>query len=87
MKNNICSVTPGILMMAHLHIPDIDECATNMTVCDSRAICMNTIGSFTCTCQVGYISDGRTDCGEKCPEHPHLLVVSISSSFDHCSLH
>ena len=69
-------------MMAHLrtYIPDIDECATNTTICDSRAICMNTVGSFTCTCQVGLTGDGGSGCGEETQNVPHLLVVSISSS-------
>ncbi|XP_072330240.1 uncharacterized protein [Scyliorhinus torazame] len=32
--------------------PDIDECATNTSTC--QQICMNTIGSFRCSCHPGF---------------------------------
>ena len=31
---------------------DIDECATDSSVCDQ--LCENTIGSFLCSCRDGY---------------------------------
>lgn len=37
---------------------DIDECATNNDDCDDRAVCANTVGSYTCTCGDGYDGDG-----------------------------
>ncbi|XP_078691947.1 uncharacterized protein LOC144922177 [Branchiostoma floridae x Branchiostoma belcheri] len=37
---------------------DIDECATGTDNCDSEATCTNTDGSFTCTCNDGYVGDG-----------------------------
>ena len=38
---------------------DIDECAEN--VCHTSAACENSIGSFQCTCTVGFNGDG-TNC-------------------------
>ena len=35
---------------------DIDECKS--TPCDKNAACVNTDGSFTCTCNTGYSGDG-----------------------------
>ena len=67
-----------------LHIPDINECAKNTTVCDSRAICINTIGSFTCSCQVGYTGDGRSGCGKEYPNHS---PPTSCKHMDLCSLH
>ena len=37
---------------------DIDECAANNGGCSSAANCTNTIGSFTCMCETGYIGNG-----------------------------
>jgi len=37
---------------------DIDECAENNGGCHAQAVCNNTEGSFTCTCNPGYTGDG-----------------------------
>jgi hypothetical protein len=41
---------------------DIDECADNLDNCDPRAKCINTVGSFTCTCMIDlqFWGDGIT---------------------------
>jgi len=39
-------------------IIDVDECLTNNGGCDENAICMNTPGSFNCSCKIGYSGDG-----------------------------
>ena len=39
-------------------ISDIDECSSENN-CDVNARCMNTIGSYNCTCKKGYQGDGR----------------------------
>lgn len=40
---------------------DIDECQVDTTLCDQ--ICMNTDGSFTCTCHEGYqLTAGDKQC-------------------------
>ena len=35
----------------------MDECLSNST-CDANATCNNTEGSYACTCDSGYSSDG-----------------------------
>ena len=42
---------------------DIDECL-EQSPCDQSAMCTNTPGSFTCTCNDGYRGDGMTCTGQ-----------------------
>jgi len=45
----------------------VDECAVNNGGCSTLANCINTIGTFTCTCLPGYTGDGVT-CTSKAKE-------------------
>ena len=38
---------------------NIDECKEETDKCHDKAICTNTIGSYTCTCITGYSGNGR----------------------------
>ena len=42
---------------------DINECTTNP--CDANAVCLNTNGSFNCTCRPGFDGDGNVCKGKK----------------------
>lgn len=44
-----CSISPS---------SDVDECY-NSTVCGPESECHNTLGSYTCTCKVGYAATNR----------------------------
>lgn len=39
---------------------DIDECRTGSANCDTNAECLDTPGSYQCTCNGGYTGDGVT---------------------------
>ncbi len=39
-------------------LSDIEECEDGLDNCDSNATCMNTVGSFTCTCNEGFSGNG-----------------------------
>ncbi|XP_041379174.1 neurogenic locus notch homolog protein 1-like, partial [Gigantopelta aegis] len=39
---------------------DINECQNATYPCDTNAVCGNTVGSYTCTCKVGFSGDGHT---------------------------
>jgi cysteine-rich repeat protein len=39
---------------------DIDECTLDTDNCDANATCANTVGSFTCACNSGYMGTGTT---------------------------
>ena len=51
-------------------LPDIDECVADMDDCHEQASCMNTDGSYTCTCNTGYTGNGQ-ECSGKgyCDAH------------------
>ena len=39
---------------------DVDECTASSPVCDVNAQCLNTRGSYSCRCKVGYSGRGKT---------------------------
>ena len=43
----------------------MNECTINTDDCVDGATCMNTAGSFTCTCPPGFSGDGRAT-GTQC---------------------
>ena len=48
---------------------DVDECLFNP--CHSNAMCNNTVGSFMCSCDFGYVGDGIISCCKL------IIIVSI----------
>ena len=46
-----------------LFLLDIDECAGNP--CDNNAVCLNTNGSYECSCRPGFEGDGESCTGNR----------------------
>ena len=63
------------LMALILFYVDIDECGQRRHTCDAMASCSNTIGSFACTCNIGYQGDGFMCSGMYC----QLFIIIIFS--------
>ena len=49
--------------MLIFYFADINECTDNGHNCDDNAVCNNTVGSFTCSCNAGYSGNGVTCTG------------------------
>ena len=43
----------------------MDECEIGTDECVDDADCVNTEGSYTCTCSSGYVGDGYISCQSK----------------------
>ena len=55
-----CECNDGFSMNTELEFcEDVDECGLGHD-CDQNSTCVNIAGGFTCTCNPGYIADGRT---------------------------
>ena len=39
---------------------DVDECTMAMALCDTNAICVNIVSSYSCYCDHGYIGNGTS---------------------------
>ncbi|EDQ84742.1 uncharacterized protein MONBRDRAFT_34543 [Monosiga brevicollis MX1] len=61
---------------------DVDECALSEDDCNplGRATCTNTLGSYNCTCNAGFIGDGRT-----CNPEDVACAVSVWVDDGDCS--
>lgn len=59
-KGRCHNVIPALPMYT-----DINECDRDLDNCDINAECSNTVGSFNCTCNMGYTGTGvMSDCSE-----------------------
>ena len=49
-----------VYLFAFSFYADIDECVAGNSGCDVRADCVNTAGSYNCTCKTGFSGNGST---------------------------
>ena len=50
--------TASMLVKTILHYVDVDECARGIDECSMNAQCTDTMGSYNCTCNIGYDGNG-----------------------------
>ena len=70
-----------ILLFYFFFFSDLDECASESPACDINAACLNTVGSFSCACNAGYIGDGMNCRGIQILDHGSMLQHRYS--FEH----
>lgn len=58
--------TPSSAQWAYAQCPDVNECAIGLHDCHKHAHCINTNGSYNCTCRRGYEGDGKHTCAQTC---------------------
>ena len=64
---------------------DINECVREQSPCDPNAMCTNTPGAYTCSCDEGYTGDGMTciskyftvDCIIVISGPSHISIITI----------
>ncbi|GJQ88324.1 hypothetical protein Trydic_g3801 [Trypoxylus dichotomus] len=62
-NRNECECTKGYAKVDGKNCADINECDLNPDICRGGGTCVNTEGSFTCTCPPGLtLDDTRTKC-------------------------
>ena len=59
-------------------VSDIDECSSEKE-CHVNATCMNTMGSYTCTCNSGYQGDGRICAGKSKTSNKGIIATDADS--------
>ena len=57
-----------------IYITDDDECTDGTHDCDPNAVCTNTDGSFTCTCNSGFTRSGASCTGMVYYLNDNLLI-------------
>lgn len=66
LQNYFCDQQMGLRLnepLLFFLLVDVDECASDANNCLSgTAACVNTVGSYNCTCNHGYTGDGKTSC-------------------------
>ena len=62
------TMTACVHTTLYIHYPDFNECDLPDNGCDRDAECVNTEGSYQCTCNTGYTGDGHTCSGESCTQ-------------------
>ena len=64
------------LLYIVIAFPDTDECVQRLDNCNQNAVCMNTIGSFDCSCNDGFTGDGVT-CTSRSPFLTSCIVPDM----------
>ena len=69
-------------------LSDVDECARSIDSCDPNALCTNSLGSYQCQCNSGWLGNG-TYCSDinECEFrslgcHPRAVCTNSLGSYD-----
>ena len=63
---------------------DVDECIQGTDTCDGdHAECINTEGSYSCLCHIGYSGDGHM-CGVQVAMHLYTMLLLLYFIYKEC---
>lgn len=63
---------PSFFLISNISIcPDVDECSAFSSICGINATCLNSEGSYLCSCKEGFAGDGKACKGKA----NNLLVI------------
>lgn len=87
LKHKIQNMKDLIVHSSGSLLPDIDECLVMGNLCKNGQ-CINSLGSYSCTCKTGYTTDiSGTQCvGEASfhRQHSHFMEPGAPSSSHSC---
>ncbi|XP_014662466.1 PREDICTED: multiple epidermal growth factor-like domains protein 8 [Priapulus caudatus] len=66
--------------------PDVDECGLLLHDCHDNATCVNTLDSYACRCDRGFVGNGRDVCNKTCYDECVHGVCSGAPLYE-CSCH
>ena len=65
-------------------LADFNECAITPRVCDVNAVCSNIpTGSFTCTCNPGFVGDGLASSSPRCSGKSFYIPYFCLENYQH----
>lgn len=70
----------GDAAIMSLSTADVNECDTQLVVCDPNAECVNHFGSYSCQCGTGFQDESRSGAGTVCVDMRKTDCVSGPSS-------
>lgn len=59
------SLDEAVIAFGFCCVSDLDECSNGTHMCSNNAECLNTMGSYRCSCKEGFSGDGFYCSGHK----------------------
>ena len=81
-KQYITAVMRVVPVMDFFSYPDIDECSPSISYCVNKATCINTAGSYKCTCASGYTGINCETNIDECNSNPCLNSGSCTDGIN-----
>lgn len=76
---NVKCIMHNLKKILH-YIADVNECAFGLHRCHALAYCLNSVGSYKCSCPKGYEGNGE-DCQGTCMLYLNLKSCNIPIVF------
>ena len=61
-KSILYTIHTSSVCFCFVFFADVNECMFGTVLCDPNSDCVDTVGSYDCTCRAGYTGDGKSLC-------------------------